>query len=85
MIRIIETTPRVVRSNVESIEPNAPKRSARIPPKPVTCVSKFSAERFLAISSRTNLITCGNAGLSSIVDVATLSIKDIFPKIALPS
>ena len=42
MIKITATTLRVVRRSVVSIAPNAPKKSAKIPPPPVTLICKFS-------------------------------------------
>ena len=63
---MIDTTINVVNSKVVSIEPNAPNRSAKIPPNPVTWVVRFLASKFSFKSSRMNSIRIGKVGFSSI-------------------
>ena len=81
----METTPKVVSKSDESIDPNAPKRSARIPPNPVTFVATPNFSKFAVRSVRINLIILGSAGLSSIFSVATFEFSGMLASAACPS
>ena len=58
------TTASVVRRSVESIEPNAPKRSPNSPPGPVTYGVKPFASAIGLMSSRSASIAAGSTGSS---------------------
>ena len=64
MIRMIETTPSVVKSRLESSDAKAPKRSPKIPPGPVTYGVSPCAFAIGATSSRSACTTAGRTGLS---------------------
>ena len=84
-IKIKETTIKVVNSKVVSIEPNAPNKSAKIPPKPVICVVRLFGENSSFRSSLMNSTRIDKIGFSSMLSVATSDRREIFAKIALPS
>ena len=86
MIRINATTPRVDRSNLESISPNASNKSPSNPPGPVTYDSSEFAFANGSRSARSSSTKVGNTGLSlgSNFEIEFPS-NGIFPKIAFPS
>lgn len=83
---MIATTPRVVKSNVESKVPKALKRSPSSPPGPVTYGSKPLAWAMGLMSSRSAAISAGSTGLSLGRTLESeFPSNGIFAKIAFPS
>ncbi|CAB4629980.1 unannotated protein [freshwater metagenome] len=75
-----------MKSNEESIPSNAPNRSPRIAPIPVTLESKSLACAYSVASSRKVSINSGSTGLpSGNKSVATLELNGRLANIAFPS
>ena len=82
---MIETTSKVVSNKVESIEPNAPNKSANIPPNPVTCVVRSFSSKFSFRSSRIKSTISESVGFSSTRSSIIVELSAIFTSAALPS
>ncbi len=75
----------MVCSNRVSIEPNAPNKSAKIPPGPVTKDSTPDEPKFFSRSSRINSIIIGSTGSLSIFSPAIAESSETLIKMASPS
>ena len=68
-----------------SIEPNAPNKSAKIPPGPVTKDSRPLAPKFFSKSALMNSTISGSTGSLSMFSPAIAESKETLSRTALPS